>query len=575
VANANSDSVSLIDTENNLVVRTLSVKSDPTAPFGSMPDALALSANDGLLYIGNGGDNKVLIYDLAANRPSALVPVGWFPGAVVFSDKRSELYVINVKGFGSLGVNRKFPLSVEKNREGGKNAYDYSGSLSVIALAPDGTVAASAITSLNEQLWDGQPPGSSSSLVPVPSAPSQTSVFHHVLYIIKENHSYDEILGDLKRANGDSKLCMFCKVTPNHHAIAEEFVTFDNFYVNGLLSADGHQWTDEGLATDYVEKSMGGFSRSYPSDGTDPLAYSSAGFIWDEVLGKGLSFRDYGEFLKSEVTFEPPNAKWSDFYDDYVKATHVISFRQHTELKSLEKFISPAYPTFTLTIPDVYRAREFIRELKQFETQDNLPNFMMLMLPNDHTSGTDEGFPTPRAAVADNDLALGQIVEAVSKSKYWKDTVIFVVEDDAQDGLDHVDGRRTVAYAISAYTRRGAVDSTFYNQNSILRSIQLIFGLPPLTKFDLLARPLWSAFQNSPDLRPYTAKANVVPLTEMNPAISSLRGKQREWAEKSMAMDFSGPDRADDDTLNHILWYSVRGYRAKYPGRSEDEEVKN
>jgi YVTN family beta-propeller protein len=570
VANANSDSVSVIDTGGNAVVQTLNVRGDSTAPFGSMPDALSLSADGRFLYVANGGDNTVLVYDLKTNRPSASIPVGWFPGAVIVSEKWSELYVANVKGFGSLGADRKFQFLVEEDRKAGKNAYDYSGSVSVIPLAPDGSVSAAAVAGFNERLWDGQPPNPPNGPVPIPSGPGQMSVFHHVLYIIKENHSYDEILGDVHGANGDPKLCMFCKdVTPNHHALAQEFTTFDNFYVNGVLSADGHQWTDEGLTTDYVEKSMSGFSRSYPSDGTDPLAYSAAGFIWNAVLRKGLSFRDYGEFLKSEVTFQPATAKWADFYGDYSKGTRTVSFGQHTELKSLEKFVSPTYPTFTLTIPDVYRAKEFVREFEQFEKQDNLPNFMIMLLGNDHTSGTDEGYPTPRAAVADNDLALGQIIEAVSKSKYWKDTVVFVVEDDAQDGLDHVDGRRTVAYAVSAYTRRKAVDRTFYNQNSILRSIELIFGLPPMTKFDLLARPLWNAFQQNADLRPYTAKANLVPLTEMNPAISSLRGKQREWAEKSMAMDFSAPDRADEDTLNRILWYSVKGYRTKYPRRPQ------
>jgi hypothetical protein len=200
---------------------------------------------------------------------------------------------------------------------------------------------------------------------------------------------------------------------------------------------------------------------------------------------------------------------------------------------------------------------------------------LLLSLPNDHTSGLNEGLPTPRAAVADNDLALGQIVEAISKSKYWKDTVIFVVEDDAQNGLDHVDGRRTVALAISAYTRRGVVDSTFYNQNSILRSIELIFGLPPLTKFDLLTRPMWNSFQNEPDLRPYNARPNQIALDELNPPRTALSGKAREWAERSMAMDFSVPDRADDYTLNQILWYSVKGYGKKYPGNpggNDDEQ---
>jgi hypothetical protein len=366
----------------------------------------------------------------------------------------------------------------------------------------------------------------------------------------------------MKQGNGDPSLCMFCgDVTPNHHALTEQFVLFDNFYVNGQLSADGHQWTDEGIATDYLEKNMGGFSRSYPSDGTDPLAYSPAGFIWDALLRKGLTFRNYGEFVESDLITEPKNATWRDFYSDYLSGTRKNKFQQRIFVSALRENTSPDYPPFGLIIPDVYRAQRFLEEFRQFEAADNLPNLILLQLGNDHTSGLDPGMPSPRASVADNDLALGMIVEAVSHSKYWRDTVIFVVEDDAQDGLDHVDGRRSLAFAISAYTRRRTTDSSFYNQNSVLRSIESIFHLAPLTMFDVYANTMAPAFSATPDIVPYTVQPNRIPLDEMNPELKSLQGSSRKFAEVSMAMDFSAPDRINEEQLNQVLWFATHGLK--------------
>lgn len=286
---------------------------------------------------------------------------------------------------------------------------------------------------------------------------STPSVFKHVLYIIKENRTYDQVFGDLPQGEGDSSLCQFGRmVTPNIHALAEKYVLLDNIYCNGVNSADGHQWTDEGLATVYLKKGFGGFVRSYPCcAGEDPLAYASSGFIWDKVLEKKLSFRDYGEFVTAQIT--PENAKWQEHYSDFINNTNKIKINSITELASIRPFLCPTFVGFPETIPDVYRAGEFIKELNGFEKNGNFPNFMIMLLPNDHTAGTNENYPTPRAMVADNDLALGRIVEAVSKSKFWKETVIFVIEDDAQEGLDHIDGRRTEALCISPYTKRGAV----------------------------------------------------------------------------------------------------------------------
>jgi len=401
-------------------------------------------------------------------------------------------------------------------------------------------------------------------IVPVPTKPGEKSVFKHVLYIIKENKTYDQVFGGLKQGNGDSTLCQYGRnVTPNHHAIVENFVLLDNTYCNGVLSADGHQWTDEGYVTDYLEKSFGGFIRSYPYMGDDPLAFASSGFIWDLVINKGLSFRNYGEFVDAEI--EPKDVTWSQMYADYLNNTKTATIKAKSYLHTLEPYNCPTYPGFTGKVPDVYRANEFIKELNAYEAKGELPAFMTMLLPNDHTVGVNENYPTPSAAIADNDLALGRIVEAISKSKFWKETVIFVIQDDPQSGLDHVDGKRTVALCISPYTKRGAVVSTHYNHNSLLRTIELILGLPPMSQFDLVANPMNDCFTDKPNFTPYKALPNQIPLDQMNPKLASLKGKQKYWAEKSMALPLDEADEADDDVFNKILWYAVKGYDVPYP----------
>ena len=395
--------------------------------------------------------------------------------------------------------------------------------------------------------------------------------FKHVIYIIKENRTYDQVFGDLPQGNGDSTLCQFGReVTPNHHALAEKYVLLDNTYCNGILSADGHQWTNEGVVTDYIEKSFGGFVRSYPYDGDDAMAYASSGFIWDYVLQAGLTFRNYGEFVKAQI--EPQNATWTDIYGDYINNTSHVSIQATTELHTLQPYIAPSYVGFPGSVPDVYRAREFIKEFNEYEKTGNLPNFIIMLLPNDHTVGTREGFPTPRATVADNDLALGQIVEAVSNSQFWKETCIFVIQDDPQAGLDHVDGRRTVALCISPYTKRGEVISKHYNQNSYLRTIELILGLPPMTQFDMAATSMEYCFTEEADFTPYTALPNRIPLDEMNAQLGMLEGKQLYYAQKSMEMPLDDIDQADEDLFNRIIWHSVKGYDTPYPELNTAEE---
>ncbi len=571
VANANSDTVSIIDTQTDEVVRTVSVKPMDELPFGSAPNALAVSPDGKTLYVANGGNNLLAVVDVDTGRLRGLVPTGWYPGAVVVSADGATIYVANIKGVGL--PNTEANPGLKQHMFGkdwhGYNTHDHMGSVTFLA-APARqeleqlTYEAACnmrLPMLKTAKNAAEPP---EKVVPMPTRPGEVSVFKHVLYIIKENRTYDQILGDLEQGDGDPTLCMFGReVTPNHHALAEEFVLLDNFFCNGVLSADGHQWTDEGYVTDYIEKSFGGWPRSYPYEGEDAVAFASSGFIWDHVLRKGLTFRDYGEFVHAQI--DPPDASWSDIYADYLNGTKTVQIRATSPLHTLEPYLCPTFVGFPGTVQDVYGAREFITEFRQFEADGNLPNFMIMLLPNDHTDGTREGFPTPQAMVADNDLALGRIVEAVSHSRFWPETVIFVVEDDPQAGLDHVDSHRTVAFCISPYTKRGYVDHSHYNQTGLLRTIELIFGLAPMNQLTMAANPMTNCFTNTPDLTPYTAKPNNIPLDQMNPKLASLKGKQRYYAKKSMALPLDDIDQADEGDFNRILWHAVKGYDVPYP----------
>ncbi len=571
VANANSDFVSVIDARTDSVVANIDIRPMSELPLGSAPNALAFSPDGARLYVALGGNNALAVVDPRSRALLGFVPTGWYPGAVTTSPKGAIL-VANVKGLGSRGPDlgiapHIFPERSEK--QDGYNSHDYVGTVSIVG-PPDRdrldeyTEQVAVNMRLPHMLDAMRKEPSDPRPVPVPTRPGETSVFEHVLYIIKENRTYDQILGDVPKGNGEPELCLFGEeVTPNHHALAEEFVLFDNFYCNGVLSADGHQWTDEGFVTDYIEKSFGGFPRSYPFDGGDAMAYSPGGFIWDEVLREGLTFRVYGEFVKAAI--DPPGATWSDIYRDYVDGVRRVSIRATTELHTLQPYLSPRFVGFPGTVQDVYRAREFLEELEGFERDGDLPNFMIMLLPNDHTAGTEEGYPTPRAMVADNDLALGRIVEAVSKSRFWPKTVVFVVEDDPQNGLDHVDGRRTVALVASPYTRRGFVDSNHYNQSSLLRTIELILGLSPMTQLDLAANPMVDCFTGEIDTTPYTARDNRIALDEMNPPLAALRGAERRYAEESAELPLDDVDLADEDVFNRIIWHSVKGYDVPYP----------
>jgi YVTN family beta-propeller protein len=579
VANANSDTVSVIDTTTDTVVRTIDCKPEGRLPFGTGTNALAISPDGRTLYVANGTGNCIAVVRLGdPSQVVGMIPTGWYPGAVRVSADGKRLFVANVKGHGSLQPRKVELKKKDAKGEGddpaapqkrGKNSHDHLGSVSLIEVPDAGTLkkyteTVNANNRLGYSLAGLEKPRPDAKPVPVPERHGEPSVFEHVIYVIKENRTYDQVLGDMKEGNGDPNLCIFGEeVTPNHHKLAGEFVLLDNFYCSGVLSADGHSWVNAAYATDYLEKQFGQFTRSYPYEGSDPLAFPVSGFLWDSALARKKSFRNYGEFVKS--AYEPKNAKWGDLFADYTNGTAKVKVTATPNIRSLDPFSHPNFPGFPLVTPDVYRARLFLEELKQFEQKGEFPNLVYLFLPADHTNGTRPDSPTPRAMVADNDLALGMVVEAVSKSKFWPKTCIVVTEDDPQNGFDHVDGHRTVGLVISPYTKRKFVDSTCYNQTGMVKTIELMLGLPPMTQLDLSATSMRGCFTEKADLTPYTAVKNRIPLDEMNRPVKDLTGKEKEFALKSLELDFDVEDRADEETLNRILWHSVRGNQP-YPG---------
>jgi len=577
-ASAGSDMLSVIDTRSDEVVDTLTTRQNPGDPFGAQPDALVFNPSGKFLYCANASQNAVAVFEFKprATKLVGLIPTGWFPGALAFEARSKMLCVANIKGL---------PDKMEKPRAHlgngpGFNTHQYSGSLSLIPIPADQDLAADTKQALADLRYPllaqaALPPRPYLHPVPVPQRAGEPSVFQHILYIIKENRSYDQVLGDVAAGNGNASLCIFgTNVTPNEHKLVHDFTLLDNTYCCSILSADGHNWADSALASDYLEREFAGWPRSYPSggfleEGADALAYSPAGFIWDDALAHRKTVRDYGEFSSEIGRWKDPTRKdkphFMDFYTNFLQGGDSLFIGCEPDMESLRPVLVTNTIGWDLDVPDVFRAAQFIKELKNFEQHGNLPNLMVLWLPNDHTSGAKPLSPTPRAQVADNDLALGQIVDAVSHSKFWSDTCIFAVEDDPQNGWDHVSGYRTTAYVISPYTKRGAVVSTQYNQTSLLRTMELMLGLPPMNQFDATATPMFDCFTNRPDLTAYTALTNNVPLDEMNPGARRIDDAQlRHDAYVSARLPLDKPDQCNEDVLNRILWRATMG-RQPYP----------
>lgn len=551
VANANSDTVTAIDTQGRHVRETILVRPDPAFPYGSGSDGLALSKDGTRLFVANGGNNAVAVIELPNARHTnslvlGMLPTDWYPGAVIADS--NHVYVVNVKGLGTrLGQpgNTRWQIS------------SHLGTANKIPL-PD----AETLSKYTAQAYElGRvphvrnahlPARAEQRPVPVPLRRGEPSVFKHVVYILKENKTYDQVFGDLPQGNGEPSLCIYPRlITPNHHALAEQYVLLDNFYCNGVNSADGHSWSTEANVTDHLEKSVGGYSRSY-TFGDDPLTYSSSGFIWNNVLEHGLTFRNYGEM---DYASPSTKASWLDIYKDFTNGTRSITYTQNIGIASLRPYSSTNVPGWNMNIPDVVRADGFIRELRQAEARGEWETFHFLYLPNDHTGGA----PSPRAQVADNDLSLGRAVEAITKSRFGTNTAIFVIEDDPQSGYDHVDGHRSLCLVISPWTRRGKVISTFYNQPGVLHTMERIMGLPPMNQQDAMAPIMFECFTDTPDFTPYTALPSNIDLAEGVGGNASLTPTQRYWADKARQLDLSAPDRIDEDTFNRWIWHSIKG----------------
>ncbi|MEX0678770.1 MAG: bifunctional YncE family protein/alkaline phosphatase family protein [Pirellulales bacterium] len=578
VANSNSDTVSVIDIARGKVVETISTRPAENMLFGSSPIALATSPDGKTLYVANGTNNAVAVValDPPNSRLLGCFPTGWYPGGLVLDAARDALYVANVKGVGSRAVDWKGKRKVKDKVVYGYNTHDQLGTISLVPLASlkelsGHTEKVLENNRLTETISALAPPRDDAAPKPLPDRHGEPSLIKHVLYVIKENRTYDQVFGDVERGEGDPELCIFGReVTPNCHKLVDQFVLLDNFYCSGVLSADGHQWAMEAYVTDYLERAFGGFPRSYPFAGGDALAYAASGFIWDNALAHKRTVRSYGEFVRATVRWKDSDRRgrptFMDCYSDFLTERGEIQITGTATIKSLEPHTCPTTIGFPGIVPDVYRADQFKRELKKFEVDDNLPNLMIMLLPNDHTAGTRPGMPTPQAAVADNDLALGQVIEAMTHSKFWKETAIFVVQDDPQAGFDHIDGHRTVAMVASPYTPRGTVDSTNYNQTSMIRTIELILGLPPMNQLDASATPMSTCFSGERNLTPYEAVKNVIPLDQLNPDLKSIRDpRQLHWAQVSIELPLDEIDEADEDTLNRILWHSTRGRDDTYP----------
>ncbi|MGL4549847.1 MAG: bifunctional YncE family protein/alkaline phosphatase family protein, partial [Gemmataceae bacterium] len=533
VACANSDTVCHLKPATLELVQRLVVRPDPGLPFGSATNALAVSPDGKTLFAANGGNNAVAVVGLGETMAVAgFIPAGWYPGAVACDEK--TLYVANIKGEGS---------RTATPGRGSFGVYDYTGTACRVQI-PDADALKRYTARVRE---DARVPQALAARergekgvrpAPVPARVGEPSVFEHVVYVIKENRTYDQLFGDLKQGKGDPKLCLFPRaVTPNHHALAEQFVLLDNFYCNGVLSADGHAWSTEGNVTDHLERSFGGFTRSY-TFGDDPLSYSSTGFVWDGVLLAGRSFRNYGELRYSD---EPAKASFTDVWKDYKANAGKVPVTHKMGVAPLARYTSPAYPGWNMKVTDQQRIDAWLAEFRGYEKKGTWVDFSIVYLPQDHCSATQPGMPTPNAHMADNDLALGRLVEAVSNSRFWPKAVIFVIEDDPQGGFDHIDGHRSIGLVVSPYTKRREVVSAFYNQTSVLHTMQRILGVPAMNQMDGLAPLMTGCFTRKPDFTPYRAVPVATPLDELNPPAKGLKGAARRRAEWSEGADLRRP----------------------------------
>jgi YVTN family beta-propeller protein len=561
VACASSNCVSVIDTKRGIVIETIFTTLFPKAPEGSTPCALALSPDGETLYVANADNNCVAVIDVETPARSAVkgfIPTGWYPTAVAVTLDGKNLLV----GVGKGNQTKANPLFTEEERKArekelgkpaGRALYPYIGTTLAGALSIVPIPNEPKLKEYTAQVYRNCPYSDAQLTVAphpertaIPTKIGDPSPIKYVIYIIKENRTYDQVFGDMGKGNGDPALCMFPrKVTPNHHKLAEEFVLLDNLYCNGQVSRDGHPWSTMAYHTDYIARDWHlTYSRrkGVEDDDEGNLQNAPSGYLWDACKRAGLSYRSYGEYGK----------RVSDGKG---------SFKMDGRVPGLVGHTCPDYGISkgkNATLRDTDNVEVFLTEYDQFVKTNTMPRFIVMSLGEDHTSGTKVGAFTPQASVASNDLALGRLVDAVSHGPLWNETAIFVIEDDAQNGPDHVDAHRTVGLVISPYTKRGVIDSTQYATVSMIRTMELILGLPPLSQYDAAARPMFNSFTYSANLSPYSHVPPQIDLMTKN-------DKLAYGAERSNRMDFSDYDRVDDFELNEILWFAVMGKDAPIP----------
>lgn len=551
VADSNSDTVSLIDTQALAVSTTIPVEQIPAGSYGSSPTDVTYSTDGSQLYVTLGGLNAVAAYQMGGDccKLLGIAATDWYPIAVASAPDTNgaeTLFVGNSKGLGA--------------RQGSStyNVRLFQSSVNRIPVSQIGDLSSASAQTATDPFT----PGLMAQATPMNL---HDLGVQHVFLIVKENRTYDQVLGDVQTGNGDRSLAIYGeRITPNLHSLARSYTLFDNYYASGTVSADGHQWVTQAMATSYAERQYSaGWPRSYPYSGEDPLIFAPTGFIWSNVLRHGMTARMFGEFALQSGNY---NASWADYLRASIPGTPRIETPSVSAIAAAAGIHSATYPAFNLSVADSYRARLVIDDVANWDAQpENAPNLVIIQLPGDHTVGVTPGAPTPQAMVADNDLAVGRIVESISHSSLWATSAIFIVEDDAQDGVDHVDGHRTTCYIASPFAKRGGVDSINYNHTSVVRTIEDLLGLPTMNRFDATAVPMSASFTTQADTTPFDAIAPNVPLDQLTPQLSALTGAARSAALASMKMNFRSPDAAPEMKLNKILWQQAKGWNAKYP----------
>ena len=614
VANSNDDSMSFVSTATNRVLQTVNVNPLPGSTVGSYPNAITMP-DAGHILVSIGRDNAIAVYGYSGPRQPArylgLLPTDQYPVNVALDQATGKIVVTNDKGIGARGdlstINKGPGTSPAPSSVTGHNTYDDTGSVTQFAMPTMAQLSNYTAQVFTDNGWDNllaSTPIRNSHAAPVaiPVHLGDPSAIKHVFVIVRENRTYDQVLGDIGKGNSDPALAQFgAPVTPNAHSLANTFGLFDNFYDEGTLSADGHNWIVQADANDYIEKEFGAFYRSYPAQGGDALAYQRDGFLWNAAEAAGNTVKNFGEY-NNFFTEQAPKPTWAQYYQDSQilegKASGPLpvpesSINTYSDIPSLNAINDTEFPPFDLGIPDQYRADVWMQDFAKDQQTGQAPNLQMIWMPDDHTAGIGSGDPNPVSEVADNDLAVGRIIDTISHSSFWKSSAVFVVEDDSQNGVDHVDGHRAPLLVASPYAKRGVVDDTFYSQLNMVRTIEQILGIAPMNQEDRAAQPMFDAFTNTPDYTPYTYQPNQVSLTTGAPGFSSTntaapaaspqvapanasavpasaQAVYQQWVDWSRQGRFNGShaiqDWANPAQLNRLDWYSAHDWKVPYPG---------